>query len=296
MKKLVLGSLNIDCTYQVEDFVRPKETISALHFERFCGGKGFNQAVALARAGSETWFAGVLGADGGMLLEAMQRENIRTELLRRSETPNGHAVIEVNRQGENCIIIVAGSNGEVTCEYIDEVLSRFSAGDLIVLQNEVPHVDYAITAARKKGMVVAFNPSPFNDAIAACRLTDVDFLLIHEVEGQGLTGESEPEAMLRALEQRCPDTAVVLTLGEKGSVLRSADGSRHACDAVRCKAVDTTAAGDTFTGFFLTEYLAHGDAGRALRAASTASSIAVSRKGASPSIPTAAEVAEQMKG
>ena len=64
MKKLVLGSLNIDCTYQVEDFVRPKETISALHFERFCGGKGFNQAVALARAGSETWFAGVLGADG----------------------------------------------------------------------------------------------------------------------------------------------------------------------------------------------------------------------------------------
>ena len=199
MKKLVLGSLNIDCTYQVEDFVRPKETISALHFERFCGGKGFNQAVALARAGSETWFAGVLGADGGMLLEAMQRENIRTELLRRSETPNGHAVIEVNRQGENCIIIVAGSNGEVTCEYIDEVLSRFSAGDLIVLQNEVPHVDYAITAARKKGMVVAFNPSPFNDAIAACRLTDVDFLLINEVEGQGLTGESEPEAMLRVL-------------------------------------------------------------------------------------------------
>lgn len=296
MKKLVLGSLNIDCTYRVTDFVRPKETVSAVGFRRFCGGKGFNQAVALARAGSETYFAGVLGADGGMLLDAMRQENIRTEFLRRSASPNGHAVIQVNDSGENCIIIVAGSNGEVTCEYIDEVLSHFTAGDLIVLQNEVPHVDHAIRAAHAKGMVIAYNPSPFNDKVCRSVLPDVDFLLINEVEGQGLTGKTAPAEILQALEDTCPHTAVVLTLGENGSVFRTAAGERHACAAIPCHAVDTTAAGDTFTGFFLTDYLSSGNADRALLTASAASSIAVSRKGAAPSIPTAAEVAASLKG
>lgn len=295
MKKLVLGSLNIDCTYQVEDFVRPKETISAVSCERFCGGKGFNQAVALARAGSETFFAGVLGADGGMLLEAMEKENIRTDYLMRSESPNGHALIQVNREGENCIIIVAGSNGEVTCEYIDEVLSHFSAGDLIALQNEIPHVDHAIRAARTKGMVIAYNPSPFNAEVGKCRLADVDFLLINEVEGEGLTGRTAPEEILQALEAACPGTGVVLTLGEQGAVFRNGAGERYFGNAVKCDAVDTTAAGDTFTGFFLTEYLGSGDAERALRVAAMASSIAVSRKGAAPSIPSAAEVAERLR-
>lgn len=294
MKKLVLGSLNIDCTYQVEDFVRPKETVSALGYRRFCGGKGFNQAVALARAGSEVYFAGVLGADGGMLLEAMQQEKIRTEYLRHSEGPNGHALIQVNRGGENCIIIVAGSNGEVTCEYIDEVLSHFGAGDLIVLQNEVPHTEYAIHTAHQKGMVIAYNPSPFNAAVDRCQLNEVDFLLINEVEGQGLTGQTEPQAMLQTLAERCPRTGIVLTLGEQGAIFRDQAGEQHFGAAVRCEAVDTTAAGDTFTGFFLTEYLAAGDAAAALQAAAMASSISVSRSGAAPSIPTAAEVAARL--
>ena len=144
MRKLVFGSLNIDRTYQVTGFVRPKETISALDYACFCGGKGFNQAVALARAGSELYFAGVIGADGEMLRQGLLDEGIHTQLLKASPNANGHAVIQVNERGENCIIVAAGSNAEVSREYVDEVLEHFAKGDLILLQNEIPHIGYII--------------------------------------------------------------------------------------------------------------------------------------------------------
>lgn len=294
MKKLVFGSLNIDRTYQVADFVRPKETVSALSYACFCGGKGFNQAVALARAGSELYFAGVIGTDGDMLRQALLDESIHTQLLRESTGPNGHAVIQVNERGENCIVVVAGSNGEVSRAYIDEVLAHFGAGDLIVLQNEIPHVDHIIEQASQKGMVIAFNPSPFNGAIARCRLDRVSYLLINEVEGYDLTGVSEPTEILDALQARFPGVAVVLTLGAVGAHFMAADGRRYFCPAVSCDCVDTTAAGDTFTGYFLTEYLDHGDAAKALHRAAAASAIAVSRKGASSSIPRREEVLEKL--
>ncbi len=294
MKKLVFGSLNIDRTYQVAGFVRPKETVSALDYACFCGGKGFNQAVALARAGSELYFAGVIGADGGMLRQGLLDEGIRTQLLKESAGANGHAVIQVNAQGENCIIVVAGSNAEVSREYVDEVLAHFAAGDLIVLQNEIPHVDYIIERAGEKGMVIALNPSPFNSAMERCCLEQVRYLLINEVEGGELTGMSEPAEILDAIRARFAGVAVVLTLGEKGAYFMAADGQRFFCPASPCDCVDTTAAGDTFTGYFLTEYLEHGDAAEALRRAAAASAIAVSRKGASSSIPRREEVLQKI--
>lgn len=294
MKKLVFGSLNIDRTYQVAGFVRPKETVSALDYACFCGGKGFNQAVALARAGSELYFAGVIGADGGMLRQGLLDEGIHTQLLKESAGANGHAVIQVNAQGENCIIVVAGSNAEVSREYVDEVLAHFAAGDLIVLQNEIPHVDYIIERAGEKGMVIALNPSPFNGAVERCRLEQVRYLLINEVEGGELTGKSEPAGILDAIRARFAGVAVVLTLGEKGAYFMAADGQRFFCPASPCDCVDTTAAGDTFTGYFLTEYLEHGDAAEALRRAAAASAIAVSRKGASSSIPRREEVLQRI--
>lgn len=294
MKKLVFGSLNIDRTYQVVDFVRPKETISAIDYSCFCGGKGFNQAVALARAGSELYFAGVIGADGGMLRQSLLDESIHTQLLKETASPNGHAVIQVNERGENCIVVVAGSNAEVSREYIEDVLAHFDEGDLIVLQNEIPHVDYVIERAHEKGMRIAFNPSPFNSAIENCRLDYVSYLLINEVEGYELTGKKEPAGILDAIQARFPGVAVVLTLGEVGAHFMAGDGERFFCPAVSCNCVDTTAAGDTFTGYFLTEYLESGDAMTALRQAATASSIAVSRKGASSSVPKRDEVLKKI--
>lgn len=294
MKKLVFGSLNIDRTYQVAEFVRPKETVSALGYSCFCGGKGFNQAVALARAGNRLSFAGVIGADGGMLRQGLLEEHIDIHLLRESAGASGHAVIQVNEQGENCIIVVPGSNAEVSRDYVDQVLCEFSPGDLIVLQNEIPQLDYIIQRAGEKGMVVALNPSPFNGAIAKCRLDLIKYLLINEVEGGALTGSQDPQEILDALHRRLPDTAVVLTLGENGAYFMAADGQRSYCPAAPCQCVDTTAAGDTFTGYFLTEYLERGDPAEALRWAAAASAIAVSRKGASTSIPRREEVPRAM--
>ena len=295
MKKLVLGSLNIDCTYRVRRFVQPGETIAVKEFRRFCGGKGFNQAVALSRAGSDLFFAGVIGSDGELLRRELASEGISAELLRRSDGPSGHAVIQVNESGENCIMVVAGSNAEVSREYIDEVLARFSAGDLIVLQNEVPNVGYAIEKAHRRGMRIAFNPSPFNAAIDECGLDRVDFLLINKVEGSALTGEAEPDGILGAIRLDYPNLSTVLTLGAEGALFQAADGERFQCEAVRTAAVDATAAGDTFAGYFLTEYLDTRDGAASLEIAAAAAAIAVSRHGAASSIPARAEVAAAME-
>lgn len=293
MKTLVLGSLNIDCTYRVSQLVQAKETVSALSFNRFCGGKGFNQAVALARAGMDVYFAGVIGADGDILQRGLEQENIHTDYLKISSQPTGHAVIQVDDRGENCIIVVAGANGEVSRTYIDEVLADFGTGDLIVMQNEVPNVDYAIEQAHEKGMVIALNPSPFNERMRRCPLDKVDYLLINEVEGKELTDRIEPNEILTYLKACYPQSAVILTLGEDGSRFAAKDGTVTECAAMQCNAIDTTAAGDTFTGYFLSTYLQSFETYSALHRASVASAIAVSRMGAAVSIPFSNEV-EQM--
>ena len=229
-----------------------------------------------------------------MLRHGLLEEHIDIHLLRESAGASGHAVIQVNEQGENCIIVVPGSNAEVSRDYVDQVLCEFSPGDLIVLQNEIPQLDYIIQRAGEKGMVIALNPSPFNGAIAKCRLDLIKYLLINEVEGGALTGSQDPQEILDALHRRLPNTAVVLTLGENGAYFMAADGQRSYCPAAPCQCVDTTAAGDTFTGYFLTEYLERGDPAEALRWAAAASAIAVSRKGASTSIPRREEVPRAM--
>lgn len=290
MKKLVLGSLNIDRTYRVESLVKPKETIAALAYESFCGGKGFNQAIALSRAGSEVYFAGVIGHDGTPFIEALNKDNIKTELIKQSENSNGHAVIQVDEEGQNSITIVSGSNAEITEAYIDEVLAHFKAGDLIVLQNEITCVDYAIRRAKERGLFVAFNPSPMNDSIKACDLSLVDYLVVNEIEGASLCGSEEPAEILRRLHKSYPNTSVLLTMGENGSIYMDKSGARYAERAILCEAVDTTAAGDTFTGYFLDGIFKEMDPAEALLVAAIASGISVTRKGASPSIPTFDEV------
>ena len=296
MKMVVFGSLNIDKTYTLEDFVRPGQTISAKKMEQFCGGKGFNQAIALRRAGNEVYFAGAVGQDGGMLLETLDKNGIDRSCVKVTGGATGHAIIQLDAKGQNCIIILAGANGEITESDADAALANFSAGDLIVLQNEISCVPYILRQAHQKGMIVAFNPSPYDDKIAACDLSCVDYLLVNEVEGAGMAGCTEPDAILDALHSRYPGMGVVLTLGGDGSVFQDKGGARFSCGVHRVEAVDTTAAGDTFTGYFLSELLRHGDAQRALQCASVAAGIVVSRKGAEPSIPVMEEVAAVQNG
>lgn len=287
---VVFGSLNIDKTYSMEDFVCPGQTVSALKMEQFCGGKGFNQAIALRRAGNDVCFAGAVGQDGGMLLEKLDANGIDRACVKTTAGATGHAIIQVDQKGQNCIIILAGANGEITEADADNTLAQFGAGDLIVLQNEISCVPYILRRAHEKGMIVAFNPSPYNAKIADCDISCVDYLLVNETEGAGMSGKTETADVLSALQEKYPALNIVLTLGGDGAVYQPKAGERVFRRANKVHAVDTTAAGDTFTGFFLSEILRHGDAARALEIATTAAGIAVSRKGAEPSIPMMDEV------
>lgn len=180
-------------------------------------------------------------------------------------------------------------------EDADRVLNAFSAGDLAVLQNEISSVGYIIDQAKKKGLTVAFNPSPFNEKISSYDLSKVDYLLVNEIEGAMLTGESEPEKIAAALHEKYGSAGIVLTLGCGGSVFIGTDGNLLCCGIYKTEAVDTTAAGDTYTGFFLSEAILTGNIRAALQNAAIASGISVSRPGASPSIPDIREVLEADK-
>lgn len=289
MKILNFGSLNIDIVYGVDHFARAGETVPSSSCERFCGGKGLNQSVALARAGAEAYHAGCVGEDGEMLLQTLRESGADTRFVRRIAGPSGNAVIQVDRKGQNSILLYAGANHRITQAQIDAVFSFFAAGDLLLLQNEVNLLPQLVEAAYQKGMAVALNPSPIGEALDQVDFHKVRYLILNELEGRELTGEEAPDGILAALRGRYPATGVVLTLGGDGAVYAGPDGScSHGIYQV--PVVDTTGAGDTFTGYFLS-CLAAGDAPeRALHLASVASSIAVSRMGASPSIPTMEEV------
>ena len=290
MRLLNFGSMNVDHVYQVEHFVTPGETISARGLDHFCGGKGLNQSVALARAGAEAYHAGMLGRGGEELEQMLVRSGVRMDHIGVSAEMTGHAIIQVDASGQNNIIIYGGSNQAVTEEYIDRVLSRFGPGDMVLTQNEISNISYLARRCGELGIPLVFNPSPITrELLEAFPFEQVSLFLINEVEGQALTGQTEPKAILDALLSRWPQARVVLTLGQRGAVYRDAQHT-FSHGAYQVKAVDTTAAGDTFTGFFLASLARGEDIPRCLENASLASALAVSRPGAASSIPTLAEV------
>lgn len=290
MRKILnFGSLNIDHVYAVDHFVRPGETTAALGLELFPGGKGLNQSVALARAGGAVYHAGKVGSDGLWLIGFLQKAGVHTELIDRTGTFTGTAFIQVDRNGQNCILIHHGANGELTDGYIETALSGFGRGDLLVLQNEVNAIGKIMEAAAAQGMDIAFNPSPMDASVPSLPLGKVTCFLLNEVEGNALTGETEPRRILDRMLALYPNAGIVLTLGRAGVIYR--DRERTVSHGIyRVPVVDTTAAGDTFTGFFLSRLVAGCSVEEALRLASVASSLAVSRKGAAVSIPALAQV------
>lgn len=295
MKVLNFGSLNIDHVYSVEHFVKAGETLSSNSLELFPGGKGLNQSIAFARAGAEIFHAGCIGADGEMLLEVMKDSGVDTSLVEISQSiPTGHAVIQVNKSGENCILLFGGANLSVSEELVRSVISGFGRGDLLMLQNEINNVELIVRLAKEKGLTIALNPSPFNEKIYGIDLSLVDWLILNETEGEGISGKEAPDDILDAILTAHPHMKVVLTLGSRGSVYADAK-YRVSQEIFKAQVADTTAAGDTFTGYFFTAITKGSAPKEALRIASAASAIAVSRKGASPSIPTLDEVMDHCK-
>ncbi len=295
MRILNFGSMNIDDVYTVAHFVKPGETIKPITYERFSGGKGLNQSIALARAGAEVYHAGVIGEDGAFLKELLAQSGVNTEFIRTSKTPTGHAIIQVEEDsGQNCIILFSGANQCVAREHIDTALSHFGEGDWLLLQNEVNEIGYLMEQAHARGMSVVFNPSPFNASIMQYPLSYVDWFFVNEIEGAAIARTDAPGAIIAGICTRYPNCRVVLTLGTNGACAYDRQEKvRHPIFPV--KVVDTTGAGDTFTGYFLHSIASGKTLSDALRTASAASAIAVSRKGAAPSIPTAEEVSNFLK-
>lgn len=289
MKILVFGSLNLDYVYQVEHIVLPGETISSNHLEVYPGGKGLNQAVALARAGATVCMAGNVGVDGDFLLQVCQENGVDCSLLRTVEERTGNAIIQVASDGQNSIVLFGGANQKNTPEYVDDVLSYFEKGDFLLLQNEVNMLDVMIEKAVAKGLKVALNPSPYDKKIHACDMNKVSLFFLNEMEGANISGHSNVELMLRHFASLYPKASVILTLGKDGVVFLT-DGRSYKCSAYDVSVVDTTAAGDTFTGYFLHAFTQNASIESALNRASLAASLAVSQKGAVTSIPTAVEV------
>lgn len=294
MRILNLGSLNIDKVYNVDRFVVGGETILSRNYETFCGGKGLNQSIALARAGANVCHAGAVGCDGAPLCRMLEASGVDIAYLQTLDTVSGHAVIQLTPRGQNAIIVCGGANSGISTDYIDHVLDGFQPGDILLLQNEISNVEHAIRSAKARGLLVAFNASPITDVLTAYPLELVDFFLINELEGQALSGEKSPDgdAILKSLSARFPGAAIVLTLGERGA--RYQKGTQaFSHGTYRVPVVDTTAAGDTFCGFFIASIAKGLSPDEALKYASLASSVAISRRGAANSIPTWEEMTQQ---
>lgn len=292
MKILVFGSTNIDHNYQMEHIARPKETVTSRGYEIHPGGKGLNQAIAFAKTGQHVYLAAVVGNDAGMLLDVMEKYDVDTRYLKKINAPNGHAIIQIDENGENSIFLYPGTNNSITHEYVDRVLNGFEKGDFIILQNEINRQDYIINKAYEKGMVILMNPSPCDDSLKALPLEKVSYFFINEVEGAILTGESDPEKILDRMGELYPESRVILTLGAEGSRFRYKD--QYCSQAIfPVKAIDTVGAGDTFMGYFSYGLSQGMSPAECLLLATKASSITVTRKGAADSIPTLEEIKER---
>lgn len=284
MNILNLGSINVDHVYAVDHFVRAGETLAGSRYRVFAGGKGFNQSLALARAGAHVVHLGRIGRDAEWLLHRLQAEGVDTTHVTVTEAATGHAIIQVVPSGENAIVLFGGANQAITEADLDAALLACSPGDYFLVQNETGLVAEAMRKAHARGLRVILNPAPMAANIHDSPLELVDLFILNETEAEGLTGKSNPDEISRAMRQRFPRAATVLTLGSKGALYVDAATSHYEA-AIRVVAVDTTAAGDTFIGFFLAELMRGGDPARALKLGCHAAAICVTRAGASDSIP-----------
>lgn len=289
MKVLNFGSLNLDYVYSVDNLVKPGETISSNSFNIEFGGKGLNQSVALAKAGVSVYHAGLIGKNGMELKDFCKNNNINTEYIKIIDKETGHAIIQLDNNAENSIILYKGANFEVTKEYVDEVLLDFRKGDYIILQNEINMVNYIIEEAQKKGMIIVLNPAPITKEIKDINLSYVNYLIINETEAFALTGENDVEKSAKILKKLYKNTFIVVTLGAKGLIYIEKNEVIK-IEANRVKSIDTTAAGDTFIGYFIAMVIKGFNAHDSLKLANKASAIKVTRKGSAKMIPTIKEV------
>lgn len=295
-KIVVIGSLNMDLVQQVRDFPKPGETTSAMKTRYSPGGKGANQAVAASLSGADVVMLGAVGSDafGEELVNQLDKYGVHTEYLLHKKGSSGLAVITVNQQGENSIILTAGANGTITRSEVEAFIRGIDA-NAVLLQNEIAWeaIDAAIRQCKQEGMAVYLNPAP------AIELPEevyglVDTLILNETETAILSGilvETEDEAEKAADRLlQFGTNEVIITLGSKGCIFKDKRGHLIKQPAFSVKTVDSTAAGDTFIGALAAARTSGQSMKGSLRFASAAAALAVTKAGAQSSIPSRQEV------
>ncbi|SDL00439.1 ribokinase [Natronincola ferrireducens] len=291
---LSFGSLNVDETYHVEAIALPGQTIPSKRMSISSGGKGFNQSIAAAKAGAKVYHAGAIGKkDADIIRGILEDNNVNTTYISTNHEHSGRALIQCDKNGENCIVLYGGANHEIDKEYIDRVMAKFEKKHTVLLQNEISNTDYIMIKAKEKGMQICFNPSPISEALYSYPMELIDILILNELEGRDITKEFNKDKILDVLLKKYPSMKIVLTLGENGCIYADKD-QRIPQSAYKVVTIDTTAAGDTFIGYYISTIMSGYDTRKALKIATAASALAVTKEGAAKSIPTMKEVKDFM--
>jgi ribokinase len=296
-KVVVIGSLNMDLVTRAPRLPKGGETLIGQSFTTVSGGKGANQAVAAARLGAQVSMIGCVGNDayGEALRGALLAEQIDCRAVSTVDGSSGVALIVVDDSSQNSIVIVPGANGALTAETIDRFDSVIRAADVLICQLEVPDasVGHALKRGRELGKTVILNPAPASRPLPSDWYASIDYLIPNESEASALSGlsvDSLDTAQAAATHLIALGAGkVIITLGAQGSLF--ADGQRFEhFPAPVVKAVDTTAAGDTFVGGFAAALAAGNDEAQAIRFGQVAAALSVTRAGAQPSIPALSDV------
>lgn len=289
------GSINIDHVYQVDYFVRPGETLNSNSYQQYLGGKGANQSIALARANCNVVHIGAIGKKDDTLLTEMSNSGVNTQKIARVSQQTGHAIIQINSDAENAIMLFSGANQALTTQQIEETLGHANINDWVLLQNETNLIKEIITSAKQHKLTVAYNPAPMDKALAQSLMTDIDVLIVNEIEVMDLLDVNNIEKAKVLLQKNYPKLRILLTLGLKGVIYIHGENTIEVA-AYSVNAVDTTGAGDTFIGYCLAGMIEQKNMQSVLRQACAASAICVSKHGATSAIPTLSDVIKFVKG
>ncbi|PRZ49379.1 ribokinase [Tritonibacter scottomollicae] len=282
-----LGSINIDMVYALPHMPEPGETLAASSFDQGLGGKGANMSVAAARAGAHACHIGAIGPEGKWTVDRLTEYGVDTRYIAQLDTATGHAIIAVDPSGENQIILYPGANRALTEDQIGQALTAANAGDILLMQNETNMQAEAARIGHQIGLRVAYAAAPFDAEAVQAVLPFIDLLFLNEVEA----------AQLQAATGKAPQDLgvddVIVTLGAKGARhFNGRDGSKIDVPAQRVTPVDTTGAGDTFTGYVLAALDRGLPMAQAMTQASRAGALMVTRHGAADVIPDLKEVQE----
>lgn len=286
-----LGSINADMVYAVPHLPGPGETLAATRLQQFLGGKGTNMSVAAARAAAHVCHIGAVGPDGGWAVQRLMEYGVDTRHIARVDVATGHAIIAVDPQGENQILLYPGANHAIPEAAIQTALAGAQTGDTLLIQNETNAQLLAARTGAGLGLKICYAAAPFDAAAVETVLPYLDFLILNEVEA----GQLKQAAGLSP--DQLPVSDVIVTLGARGARhIDTKSGESRDFPAIPVIPVDTTGAGDTFTGYVLAGLDRGMPMAQAIAQASRAAAIMVTRHGTADVIPDLKDVQDVRLG